>query len=100
MEVGMAHACRRRADQHLMRFRLVDLDVLDLEGLPDFAQHRSLHIDVPFFLADETIGGQSWRSQGQPGAPPRTARIIGLVVPPALTPARASVARRRRSRSL
>jgi cytosine/adenosine deaminase-related metal-dependent hydrolase len=43
VQVGVADAGRRGADQHLVWPGLVDLHVLDLKRLSDFAQHGGLH---------------------------------------------------------
>src|SRR5436305_13064473 len=49
MEIAVAHACGGRADQHLMRSGLVDLDVLDLQIARDRAEHGCLHRLPPAF---------------------------------------------------
>jgi hypothetical protein len=43
VQVGMAETGRRGADEHLVRARLVDLDVFNLKRLAHFAQHCGLH---------------------------------------------------------
>src|SRR3954451_21802836 len=43
VEVAVAHAGGGRAEQHLMRPRLVDLDVFNLQVPGDRAEHGCLH---------------------------------------------------------
>jgi hypothetical protein len=43
VQVGVAEAGGLGADQHLVRARLVDLDVFDLKRLAHFAQHGGFH---------------------------------------------------------
>ena len=47
VQVGVADTARHDADEHLVLFRVGELDLLDTEWLAYFAKHRSTHRTSP-----------------------------------------------------